>query len=86
MFGPVGFTLDAGVPEAVMPTRPSYADGLVMFEDLSSEAAAVLLAGLHAEALDERDRPGSDTAHGAARRDRTSRSRAAERSRGGSGP
>lgn len=57
-FGPVGFTLDAGVPELVVPHGTVFTDGLIMFEDLDAEAAAVLLGGLDAEALDERAGPG----------------------------
>ena len=58
MFGPVGFTVAAGVPEVVVPHATAFTDGFIMFEGLDAETAAVLLGGLDAEALDERTGPG----------------------------
>ena len=85
MFGPIGFTLEADVPEAVVPRATAFTDGLIMFEGLDAEAAAVLLRRMDAEALDMRARSGSHAARGAARGGGASRSRAAERPRGRSG-
>ena len=86
MFGRVGFTLDARVPEVVVPHATVFTDGLIMFEDLDAAAAAVLLDGLDAEALDERAGPGPTLARGAARGGRSSGGRAAQRARGRAEP
>ncbi|WP_051639881.1 hypothetical protein [Cellulomonas sp. URHE0023] len=58
MFGPVGFTLDAKVPEAVMPVAVGPGGDLVQFEGLGAQAAASLLNRLTAPVLDARLGPG----------------------------
>lgn len=55
---PVGFTLSADVPELVVPHATSFAGGLIMFEGLGAQEAAVLLDRLDAEVLDQRDGAG----------------------------
>ncbi|WP_421733642.1 hypothetical protein [Cellulomonas sp.] len=58
LFGPVGFTLDAHVPELVMPVAVGPGGELVQFEGLGARAAAALLHRLGPAVLDARLGPG----------------------------
>ncbi|WP_155856033.1 hypothetical protein [Cellulomonas sp. URHD0024] len=57
-FGPVGFTVEAAVPDAVVQSATAFSGDLIMFEGLGAQAAGALLDRLPAEVLDHRVGPG----------------------------